>query len=261
VAPLAIQIGVTTGSNCFVGSTTPVIPNLLSGSEDFSLPATNNDPKNSNWDRNSSNLDQSTTTSADSAPAGANRPGELATDLSFLAGSNASGIRNNFLGPNNRYTLSGNEYTFSIWAKDTPGKTSIRFRLRIYRYQTNGTTELLTTPSLVVGSSWVRHSVSFTIGVGGDFSGGENFVFGVISAGTTGAGANPGITIFGAMLNEGPVAAPYIFKDTNLPAAPADPGENNPYLPHLVAETDDPETGGVFILSESLETNYLITES
>jgi hypothetical protein len=260
VAPLGIQIGITAGSSS-VARGGSAIPNLLSGSEDFRLPAASGDKKNSNWDRNFGNLSEATAISTESAPTAANRPGELATDLSFPAGSATSGIRNNFLGPNNRYILFGSEYTFSLWVKETPGKTSTRFRFRIYRYQTSGTTELLTTPSLVVGSSWVRHSVSFTIGAGGDFSAGENFAFGVISAGSAGAGNNPGITIFGAMLNEGLVAAPYIFKDTNLPPPPLDPGANNPYLPTLIAETEDPETGGVFLLSESLETNYLITES
>lgn len=61
------------------------------------------------------------------------------------------------------------------------------------------------------------------------------------------------------MLNEGLTAAPYQFKDTNLPAAPADPGTNNPYLPNLITEAFDPEDGNVIMLSE--EDIYLITES
>ncbi len=226
MAPLAIQIGVTTGSNCFVGGASEV--NLLSGSEDFALPATPTASKNSNWDKNYGFLQESTSVSADSPPAAANpRPGAVATDLTFLAGINLSGIRNTFKGPSNRYELADGEYTFSIWAKETPGKTSIRFRLRVEGYvgtSTSGLVNAITTTSQVITSAWTRYYLTFTIGSGGDFSTGLNFALAVISSGSAGAGNNPGITIFGAMLNTGATAADYEYKPTNILPGPADPG-------------------------------------
>lgn len=255
MAPLGIQIAITAGSSSVaIGSS--IIPNLLGSSEDFLLPATDSDPKNSNWDATQQGTTTTTTGVTETPPAAANRPGERVTQLNFLYNVGASGIVNNFRGNGNFYNLSGTEYTFSIWVKQVNPTDSRNFRLRVNRPGERK-------PALQNSTSgWTRHSITFTIGPGGDFSAGDGFVFNLLNVADDEEGtqfSSSKLYIFGAMLNEGATPAPYQYKDIDLPPAPQDPGANNPYLPNLITEAFDLEDGNVIMLSE--EDIYLITES
>jgi len=248
VAPLGIQIAITAGSSS-VARGGSIIPNLLGSSEDFTVGGTQ---KESNWDTTTTAT--TTETSTETPPSAANpRQGAVVTKLNFELDVKASGIVNNFKGNGNYYNLSGTQYTFSIWVKKINATDSKNFRLRVNRL--GGANERLGAQQDST-TDWTRHFITFTIGEGGNFSGGSAFVFNILNVEDDEEGtrfSSRGLYIFGAMLNEGATPAPYQYKDVNLP--------ESSILPNLVTEAIDPEDGNLIMLSESEEDIYLITES
>lgn len=247
MAPLGIQIGITAGSSS-VARGGSITPNLLGSSEDFTV---GGNQKESNWSTTQQNTTTTTQGVTETPPPAANRPGAAVTQLNFVLDDKTTGIVNDFRGNGNFYNLSGTQYTFSIWVKKINATDSRNFRIRVNRI--GGEKKPAPQDST---TDWTRHSITFTIGEGGDFSAGNGFTFNILNVEDDEEGtrfSSSGLYIFGAMLNEGATPAPYQYKDVNL--------SESPILPNLIAEAFDPEDGNVIMLSESEEDIYLITES